>query len=139
MNLPEIAIESSLRSARLSLSRGDQVMKFLLVVAWVTLGVVFPAGGGAFQTGGDEENPFRLSYDEGPVTLKVASTSSLLFSFEIPANHYLYAESIEVNLTPDAPIRPKPLVKPTSIEREDPFFGKTVPVYFDRVEVTLPF
>ena len=114
-------------------------MKFLLVVAWVTLGVVFPAGGGAFQTGGDEENPFRLSYDEGPVTLKVASTSSLLFSFEIPANHYLYAESIEVTLTPDAPIRPKPLVKPTSIEREDPFFGKTVPVYFDRVEVTLPF
>lgn len=114
-------------------------MKSLFVVIWLSLVVLIPVGTDAFQTGGDEENPFLLSFNAGPVLLQRGSSSSLLFSFEVPANHFLYAESIEVTLPPGSPIRPKPLIRPKSIEREDPFFGKTVPVYFDRVTVELPF
>lgn len=109
---------------------------FVLLVLSV-LYVLFPRVTPAFQTGGDFENPFELSYDEGPVTVSAEETYPFQVYFKIPPEFYLYDESLNVLIESSEGVVADKLSKPDASPKEDPFFGRTLKVHYDEVVLEL--
>lgn len=105
----------------------------LLMFVLLPLGSVF-----AFQAGGNEENPFTVLYDEGPIPVRPGQIYPFQVTFRMPEHFYLYQDKIKVNLDPDLLIVPGPLKTPPAIQKKDPFFGRIVPIYYDEVTIELP-
>lgn len=91
----------------------------------------------ARDVGGDDDNPFLLSFEEGPI--KVRSGESVVFNvhFSIPPGHYLYEDKISIELEPSSQIKVGQLDKPEAISKKDPFLGEIVSVYYNEVDINL--
>lgn len=116
-------------------------MKYLSLSFLALLSVVHSAY--SFQGGGSTEDPFGVSYDEGPILVSPGETHPFQAEFEIPENYYLYEESVEINFaeTPEG-MKIGKMTKDEGEEKDDPFSGHVVPVYYigasARVSLTLP-
>ncbi len=77
-----------------------------------------------------------LSVDDAfQVTLLQETSDSLLVNFEITPGHYLYSDRIDVASATDL-VSINALSKPSGIETEDAFFGRTI-IYREPVAVTV--
>lgn len=92
----------------------------------------------AVTEGGSEANPFTVYYDEGPHTAAPGASLSFEVLFSIPEEYYLYAEKMNLLVKEASGVTPGTLLKPEGSTKEDPFFGKSVPVFYDEVVLTLP-
>lgn len=92
----------------------------------------------ALQTGGTEDNPFALMFDEGPFEVLAGQSHNFEVTFQIPPQYYLYSEKMAIEVEVPDGIATGALVKPQDTPKDDPFFGHTVPVYFNEVTLTLP-
>ncbi|MDO8519020.1 MAG: cytochrome c biogenesis protein CcdA [Deltaproteobacteria bacterium] len=100
---------------------------------------LFWSGGAfAFQAGGDENNPFTVILEDGPVHVTPGQTYPFQLTFRMPEHYYLYQEKMEVEINPDLFLSPEKLKTPEAVMKEDPFFGRIVPVYYNEVTIELP-
>lgn len=93
----------------------------------------------AITVGGDETNPFKFTVEDY-FQVEPGQKVIVPLTIEIPKGHYLYADqtSVEFEKIP-ASVKLDEIKKPQSTTKEDPFFGKTVEVYYDEVEIDLNF
>jgi len=78
----------------------------------------------------DPDDAFQISYDSQPGQFKA--------SWVIAEGHYLYREKMQIS-TEDSSVKAQPLVMPAGDEKDDPVFNKTLFVFHDFTEVTLPY
>ena len=78
----------------------------------------------------DPDDAFQISYDSQPGQFKA--------SWIIAEGHYLYREKMQIT-TEESSVKAQPLVMPVGDEKDDPVFNKTLYVYHDFTEVTLPY
>ena len=78
----------------------------------------------------DPDDAFQISYDSQPGQFKA--------SWVIAEGHYLYRDKMQIT-TEDSSVKAQPLVMPAGDEKDDPVFNKTLYVYHDFTEVTLPY
>lgn len=92
----------------------------------------------AVEIGGTEENPFTVWFDGDPVTVQPGQTYPYRVIFQIPEGYYLYDEAMQVTLNGDTPVQVAPLQKSSTELKEDPFSGRTVPVFYNEATIELP-
>lgn len=78
----------------------------------------------------DPDDAFQISYDTKPEHFKV--------SWVIADGHYLYRDKIKIT-TDDPSIQAQPLILPAADPKDDPVFNKTLYVYHNFAEATLPY
>jgi len=78
----------------------------------------------------DPDDAFQISYDSQPGHFKA--------SWVIAEGHYLYREKMQIS-TEDSSVKAQPLLMPAGDEKDDPVFNKTLYVFHDFTEVTLPY
>lgn len=89
------------------------------------------------EFGGSEEMPFHVTYDDSPVTVVPGQDFTASIYFRIPDEYYLYQEKTELVLQSTDGLTASPVQKSQSTLKDDPFFGKTVPVYFNEAKLDL--
>ena len=78
----------------------------------------------------DPDDAFQISYDSQPGKFKV--------SWVIAEGHYLYRDKVQIT-TDETAINSKPLVMPAGDAKDDPIFNKTLHVFHDFADATLPY
>lgn len=78
----------------------------------------------------DPDDAFQISYDSQPGQFKV--------NWIIAEGHYLYQDKMQVTAD-DPALAAKPLVTSAGEEKDDPIFNKTLYVYHQFADVTLPY
>jgi thiol:disulfide interchange protein DsbD len=78
----------------------------------------------------DPDDAFQISYDSQPGKFRV--------SWVIAEGHYLYRDKMKIT-TDDASIETQPLIQPAAEPKDDPVFNKTLYVYHNFAEATLPY
>jgi thiol:disulfide interchange protein DsbD len=78
----------------------------------------------------DPDDAFQISYDSQPGQFKV--------NWIIADGHYLYRDKMQIT-TDDADVISKPLIMPAGDEKDDPVFNKTLYVFHNFADVTLPY
>ena len=99
------------------------------VLASQGLGLLDSLGGGDDDIL-DPDDAFQISHDSQPGQFKA--------SWVIAEGHYLYREKMQIT-TEDSSVKAQPLVMPAGDEKDDPVFNKTLYVFHDFTEVTLPY
>ncbi|MBT8120143.1 MAG: protein-disulfide reductase DsbD [Gammaproteobacteria bacterium] len=86
--------------------------------------------GGAEDDILDPDDAFKISYDSQPGLFKV--------NWVIADGHYLYRDKMQI--TTDEPgINSNPLIMPQGDAKDDPIFNKTLYVFHNDVDVSLPY
>jgi len=78
----------------------------------------------------DPDDAFQISYDSQPGKFKV--------NWVIADGHYLYRDKMQIT-TDEASINSKPLLMPQGDSKDDPIFNKTLFVFHNFAEATLPY
>jgi thiol:disulfide interchange protein DsbD len=78
----------------------------------------------------EPDEAFQISYDSQPGQFKV--------SWVIAEGHYLYRDKMQITAN-DAAVVSQPLLMPPGEAKEDPVFNKTLHVFHDFAEATLPY
>ena len=112
--------------------------KQLLFCLLFFIALVSPQSSSSFETGGNEENPFVVAYDDQLPLLGQEETKSFQIIFQIPDRFYLYAEKLDVQIDSALGVSVGPLKKPEPVMKDDPFLGYVVPVYYNEVILELP-
>jgi len=86
--------------------------------------------GGADDDILDPEDAFLVSYDSQPGLFKV--------NWIIAEGHYLYRDKLQIT-TDDTEIISKPLIMPAGDSKDDPIFNKTLYVFHNFADATLPY
>ncbi len=86
--------------------------------------------GGAEDDILDPDEAFKISYDSQPGLFKV--------NWEIAEGHYLYRDKMQIT-TDEPAINSNPLVMPQGDAKDDPIFNKTLYVFHNLADVTLPY
>ena len=86
--------------------------------------------GGAEDDILEPDDAFKISYDSQPGQFKV--------NWVIADGHYLYREKMQIT-TDETSINSKPLVMPQGDAKDDPIFNKTLYVFHNFVDATLPY
>ncbi len=103
----------------------------LYFLFFLTAILMIPGAAHSFQQGGNEEDPFVVSYNEGPIVVSPGELYSFKVEFQIPENYYLYQESVEINVEEASEgIEIGSLVRDEGEEKDDPFSGHVVSVYY---------
>lgn len=104
-------------------------IKTLHFFAFVVSLFFLPSTLWSFQTGGDEANPFILAFDEGPVTATPGGNFDFEVLFQVPEQHYLYYDKVNIVLHTQGQVAPGVLNKPFGVRKYDPFFAREVDIY----------
>ena len=78
----------------------------------------------------DPDDAFQISTDSQPGQFKV--------NWIIAEGHYLYREKMKIT-TDDAAVSSKPLIMPAGDAKDDPIFNKTLYVFHNFADATLPY
>lgn len=111
---------------------GNYFFRFLL---FFCLLILIPKFLTAFETGGKDSNPFTLYYEEGPIKIEPGKDYVFEILLKIPNLHYLYEEQLQINFQSVEGLKVKEIIKPEAELKDDPFFEKIVPVYYDEAIV----
>lgn len=111
-------------------------MRLIFLCLIFCLSIIRPAFAGQF--GGDESNPFQGSFGEGPYQVTAGQVFPFTVVFEIPDQHYLYEESLQIEVRDPQNSIVGTLKKPSPEIKYDDFFGKNMAIYRDGVELELP-
>src|SRR3989338_2239016 len=85
----------------------------------------------AFQREGNESDPFSVQYDEGPISVPPGEKYTFTVQFQIPEKYYLYGEMTDIVFEGLEGVTAGEIIKPEGVLKEDPFFGRITPVYYD--------
>lgn len=112
--------------------------KIRLILLVLTAALFFgPQTAHAFQSGGDERNPFTFYYDEGPIAIKPGEQKSIEVIFQIPEGSYLYNDSIDIKKVEPTGISLIEVKKPKPVRRYDPFLKHEADIFYNEVTMTL--
>ncbi|EKD41964.1 MAG: thiol:disulfide interchange protein [uncultured bacterium] len=89
------------------------------------------------EIGGEDENPFIVSFEEGPLVVKPGEKVAFNVHFQIPSGHYLYEDKVNLDIKASAQIKIGDISKTDSVPKADPFLGMTVNVYYDQADLFL--
>ncbi|NOR43466.1 MAG: protein-disulfide reductase DsbD [Gammaproteobacteria bacterium] len=78
----------------------------------------------------DPDDAFQISYESKPGQFNV--------NWIIAEGHYLYRDKMQIT-TDDATVTSKPLVMPAGDSKDDPIFNKTLYVFHNFADATLPY
>ncbi len=78
----------------------------------------------------DPDDAFQINYDSQPGQFKAA--------WVIAEGHYLYRDKVQIT-TEEAGINSKPLIMPPGEAKDDPIFNKTLHVFHNFADATLPY
>jgi len=78
----------------------------------------------------DPDDAFQISYESKPGQFNV--------NWIIAEGHYLYRDKMQIT-TDEAAVTPKPLVMPAGDSKDDPIFNKTLYVFHNFADATLPY
>ncbi|VAW54228.1 Cytochrome c-type biogenesis protein DsbD, protein-disulfide reductase [hydrothermal vent metagenome] len=78
----------------------------------------------------DPDDAFQISHDSLPGQFKI--------SWIIAEGHYLYRDKVQIT-TDDSSINSKPLLMPQGDSKDDPIFNKTLYVFHNFADATLPY
>jgi len=78
----------------------------------------------------DPDDAFQINYDSQPGKFKV--------TWAIAEGHYLYRDKVQIT-TDETGINSKPLIMPPGDEKDDPIFNKTLHVFHNFADATLPY
>jgi len=78
----------------------------------------------------DPDDAFQISHDAQPGQFKV--------NWVIAEGHYLYRDKVQIT-TDESEVNSKPLVMPPGDSKDDPIFNKTLYVFHNFADATLPY
>lgn len=84
------------------------------------------------------EDPFSYSFSQGPFQVQPGQVFNHDIIFQIPEDCYLYEEKTNLEISETDGLKVGPVQKALSEAKDDPFFGKTVPVFHQETILTVP-